>query len=120
MRRSVTGGALRPGQGVTVVGALDGPGSGGAPGPFQAQRGEQRAGEPAAEPPQRLPPRQPAGQLPRQLVEIKSFAHHRLLSRPFWSAGARSEEHTSELQSRQYLVCRLLLEKKKKRIHSPT
>src|SRR3712207_8046786 len=29
---------------------------------------------------------------------------------------ARSEEHTSELQSRQYLVCRLLLEKKKKLI----
>src|SRR3712207_7030944 len=29
----------------------------------------------------------------------------------------RSEEHTSELQSRQYLVCRLLLEKKKK-LHS--
>src|SRR3712207_7816011 len=28
--------------------------------------------------------------------------------------AARSEEHTSELQSRQYLVCRLLLEKKKK------
>src|SRR3712207_8572102 len=27
--------------------------------------------------------------------------------------GHRSEEHTSELQSRQYLVCRLLLEKKK-------
>src|SRR3712207_7671212 len=27
--------------------------------------------------------------------------------------GIRSEEHTSELQSRQYLVCRLLLEKKK-------
>src|SRR3712207_7464518 len=31
--------------------------------------------------------------------------------------NARSEEHTSELQSRQYLVCRLLLEKKKKRVH---
>src|SRR3712207_6962412 len=30
----------------------------------------------------------------------------------------RSEEHTSELQSRQYLVCRLLLEKKKKQCHS--
>src|SRR3712207_8693585 len=30
--------------------------------------------------------------------------------------AARSEEHTSELQSRQYLVCRLLLEKKKKYI----
>src|SRR3712207_7334963 len=29
---------------------------------------------------------------------------------------SRSEEHTSELQSRQYLVCRLLLEKKKKHI----
>src|SRR3712207_8048783 len=29
--------------------------------------------------------------------------------------GERSEEHTSELQSRQYLVCRLLLEKKKKK-----
>src|SRR3712207_7524737 len=28
-------------------------------------------------------------------------------------AGCRSEEHTSELQSRQYIVCRLLLEKKK-------
>src|SRR3712207_8705571 len=33
--------------------------------------------------------------------------------RAAWDAGLRSEEHTSELQSRQYLVCRLLLEKKK-------
>src|SRR3712207_7331182 len=35
-----------------------------------------------------------------------------------WTAmrfAYRSEEHTSELQSRQYLVCRLLLEKKKKK-----
>src|SRR3712207_7120787 len=31
----------------------------------------------------------------------------------------RSEEHTSELQSRQYLVCRLLLEKKKLLTHYP-
>src|SRR3712207_7209119 len=30
-----------------------------------------------------------------------------------WGGTSRSEEHTSELQSRQYLVCRLLLEKKK-------
>src|SRR3712207_7082412 len=30
--------------------------------------------------------------------------------------AARSEEHTSELQSRQYLVCRLLLEKKQSRL----
>src|SRR3712207_7811879 len=34
---------------------------------------------------------------------------------PAISIGGRSEEHTSELQSRQYLVCRLLLEKKKKK-----
>src|SRR3712207_8193889 len=32
---------------------------------------------------------------------------------PFAALKARSEEHTSELQSRQYIVCRLLLEKKK-------
>src|SRR3712207_7955346 len=32
--------------------------------------------------------------------------------------GRRSEEHTSELQSRQYLVCRLLLEKKKMQKHT--
>src|SRR3712207_8336321 len=40
---------------------------------------------------------------------------HHDLERGDAPAGAlRSEEHTSELQSRQYLVCRLLLEKKKK------
>src|SRR3712207_8929038 len=37
----------------------------------------------------------------------------RAISRRIYSG--RSEEHTSELQSRQYLVCRLLLEKKKKK-----
>src|SRR5438445_8189667 len=36
------------------------------------------------------------------------------------AVNARSEEHTSELQSRQYLVCRLLLEKKKTRQKTPT
>src|SRR3712207_7889427 len=36
----------------------------------------------------------------------------------FTCMPSRSEEHTSELQSRQYLVCRLLLEKKKKHIHT--
>src|SRR3712207_7412328 len=35
-------------------------------------------------------------------------------------ASGRSEEHTSELQSRQYLVCRLLLEKKKKKVIQDT
>src|SRR3712207_7153186 len=34
------------------------------------------------------------------------------------AVATRSEEHTSELQSRQYLVCRLLLEKTKRRIHA--
>src|SRR3712207_8411428 len=37
-----------------------------------------------------------------------------VLELPAMKTYERSEEHTSELQSRQYLVCRLLLEKKKK------
>src|SRR2546429_5323105 len=37
------------------------------------------------------------------------------LARPARGAEKRSEEHTSELQSRLHLVCRLLLEKKKKK-----
>src|SRR3712207_7284487 len=42
------------------------------------------------------------------------------LPRAARARGFRSEEHTSELQSRQYLVCRLLLEKKKhNRLTSP-
>src|SRR3712207_7789162 len=36
-----------------------------------------------------------------------------------WTLDHRSEEHTSELQSRQYLVCRLLLEKKTTRYPPP-
>src|SRR3712207_6988345 len=42
----------------------------------------------------------------RQFYLTQGYADFRVVS-------ARSEEHTSELQSRQYLVCRLLLEKKK-------
>src|SRR5947209_16323091 len=38
-----------------------------------------------------------------------------LPGRDWYKNLIRSEEHTSELQSRQYLVCRLLLEKKKKK-----
>src|SRR2546429_3251753 len=37
-----------------------------------------------------------------------------------WAHSSRSEEHTSELQSRLHLVCRLLLEKKKKIILHPS
>src|SRR3712207_7189897 len=49
---------------------------------------------------------------------VEPGAHRHLdlglaLHRPAHRAVRRSEEHTSELQSRQYLVCRLLLEKKK-------
>src|SRR2546422_7678897 len=37
------------------------------------------------------------------------------IAAPVYSINPRSEEHTSELQSRLHLVCRLLLEKKKKK-----
>src|SRR3712207_8256343 len=40
-----------------------------------------------------------------------------MFGNPETTTGGRSEEHTSELQSRQYLVCRLLLEKKKETRH---
>src|SRR3712207_7177594 len=45
-------------------------------------------------------------------VHASAWLMHELLAQILPSAGIRSEEHTSELQSRQYLVCRLLLEKK--------
>src|SRR3712207_7365338 len=48
-----------------------------------------------------------------ELPELAAVAHPPRLHD---DEGGRSEEHTSELQSRQYLVCRLLLEKKKKYI----
>src|SRR3712207_7460283 len=52
-----------------------------------------------------------------QLLEQLGLPAARLALDEDQPAGAlpRSEEHTSELQSRQYLVCRLLLEKKRKR-----
>src|SRR3712207_6905313 len=49
----------------------------------------------------------PQGSAPRRDSCAARRRHHRQRS-------SRSEEHTSELQSRQYLVCRLLLEKNKK------
>src|SRR3712207_7686825 len=63
-----------------------------------------------------------AGRLPGRPNERSRFPLRRaegsVLRRPSshptrGDARSRSEEHTSELQSRQYLVCRLLLEKKK-------
>src|SRR3712207_8124390 len=55
--------------------------------------------------PQMLAGRFPGGRVTMEGVEFGGIRSERV----------RSEEHTSELQSRQYLVCRLLLEKKKKR-----
>src|SRR2546422_4090991 len=64
-----------------------------------------------------------------QIFDGEAFAYERHWRRlqkdaartrmPFpFDATKRSEEHTSELQSRLHLVCRLLLEKKKKKINS--
>src|SRR5947209_16993426 len=50
----------------------------------------------------------------RQRAAGRAAAHRRLAT----DSSSRSEEHTSELQSRQYLVCRLLLDKKK--VHERT
>src|SRR3712207_8609819 len=47
-------------------------------------------------------------------LALEAFGHQRRGGGRDRASG-RSEEHTSELQSRQYLVCRLLLEKKKER-----
>src|SRR2546425_6337361 len=55
----------------------------------------------------------PAPKTPRRWVSMRPSDES--LSRPIKaSRTSRSEEHTSELQSLAYLVCRLLLEKKKK------
>src|SRR3712207_8788365 len=47
-------------------------------------------------------------------LRLLNVGHRALLTLQEDRAYPRSEEHTSELQSRQYLVCRLLLEKKKR------
>src|SRR5205809_5613853 len=83
----------------------------------------------------RRPPRSPlfpyttlfrsAGTLRFEVINdsLKLFLNNSLLTSAFDSAitgaglvGIRSEEHTSELQSRLHLVCRLLLEKKKQNV----
>src|SRR3712207_7122367 len=53
----------------------------------------------------------PASGARRRRAPRRAVVRHRPPTVP---ASTRSEEHTSELQSRQYLVCRLLLEKKQK------
>src|SRR3712207_8823951 len=56
------------------------------------------------------------GRAARRRARRRVAAHPRR-ERAGVDGRVRSEEHTSELQSRQYLVCRLLLEKKKQHIH---
>src|SRR3712207_7841040 len=51
-------------------------------------------------------------------VAKEKYLCERIIARVNNPRNLRSEEHTSELQSRQYLVCRLLLEKKKKKYAS--
>src|SRR3712207_7148080 len=49
----------------------------------------------------------------QHLTQQKRRSQHSAVAVALEQQDQRSEEHTSELQSRQYLVCRLLLEKKK-------
>src|SRR3712207_8300063 len=65
----------------------------------------------------------PVGDVDRLVRVVDADVHVQPLLSPRHIAPAlanRSEEHTSELQSRQYLVCRLLLEKKKKQYTNTT
>src|SRR3712207_7011127 len=48
-----------------------------------------------------------------QTEDVQKLGGMQAIEESYLAASFRSEEHTSELQSRQYLVCRLLLEKKK-------
>src|SRR3712207_7680781 len=79
------------------------PGQRELPGPWDVRAARQQSGE------------RPALAVRPQPVGGEPHATERA-PRPL--LGTRSEEHTSELQSRQYLVCRLLLEKKKNQIPS--
>src|SRR2546429_2742259 len=49
------------------------------------------------------------------ITELDGLGHGSVLGGASTTPGLRSEEHTSELQSRLHLVCRLLLEKKKRK-----
>src|SRR2546426_6951748 len=61
------------------------------------------------------PPGRGLGELSIPLEQLGGLAGHVAQEHALPGGGARSEEHTSELQSPCNLVCRLLLEKKKKK-----
>src|SRR3712207_7333109 len=71
------------------------------------QHPDDLVGAPARDQVARQPSGVPLGQRPAGAAVADRPEHHRR-----GDEALRSEEHTSELQSRQYLVCRLLLEKK--------
>src|SRR5687768_18373298 len=65
----------------------------------------------------------PVGKTSADNVVVRTWGEPRAFDfepKAHWDLGPRSEEHTSELQSRLHLVCRLLLEKKKKNITNRT
>src|SRR3712207_8361074 len=66
----------------------------------------------------RRQPEPPSGNRPADGARVAAHLLWIEVGHPGRGLGLRSEEHTSELQSRQYLVCRLLLEKKKKKKHN--
>src|SRR5260370_32183456 len=72
-----------------------------------------RSNRALAEPGRRDPEARAGVRRPRRVRRRPVGAEH------IGNAGARSEEHTSELQSHLNLVCRLLLEKKKKKTTQP-
>src|SRR3712207_8452533 len=74
---------------------------------FRSRRGRRRR--------RRCPTRSPRSEVgdPDGIRTSRREAAFDQVGRASSAGGGRSEEHTSELQSRQYLVCRLLLEKKK-------
>src|SRR5207253_10734544 len=90
--------------------------------PYTTLFRSRRCGPSAARPRQQLRRHAPVA-FPRQMVCLGLARSHRPVGADLaaaWAAvarlvsfGERSEEHTSELQSRGHLVCRLLLEKKK-------
>src|SRR3712207_8677272 len=78
-------------------------------------------GHPGDDPPHAPPPRPPEPQAPARTMTFQTGCEHLLEALKGLADGerldapgpsGRSEEHTPELQSRQYIVCRLLLENK--------